>query len=154
MAVRTWSLATHTISFEGDGLLPLKIGNGSALDTFTLSQANDNVTFTMSADGSATANVNFMKNGTLTINLMQTTDYNNQLLWFYNHQIYKDNGALRVRPARVTVSDTQGNVTAVLDNAFLTKPADYDAGAEAAPRTWTVICGKISYDGEQAPVVM
>ena len=135
--IRQYSLADHTLSIV-NSTRSLTIGNGSALDSFSVQFENDNFSFTMSADGSATLNKNYMKNGSISISLQQTNPFVNSLIDFYKSQ-----GLTGVTDtANIVIKDANGNINGRFEKCVITKYPDYTAGQTSAVREFTIIYGK------------
>lgn len=133
---RNYSLADHTVVLE-NSVRTLTIGNGSSVDSISFSYENDNFGFTMSSDGTSTLNVNYMKNGTITIALNQANPFVDELIDFFNTQI--SDGV--VRTATVTIKDSFGNVNKTFYKVLITKVPDYTAGSESGTREFSLIFG-------------
>ena len=71
MTTQNYSLADHTVVIENENF-QTTIGNGSSLESISVSYANDNFSYSMAADGTGTLNKNKMRNGTISISLQQT----------------------------------------------------------------------------------
>lgn len=133
---RNYSLADHTVVLE-NSVRTLTIGNGSSVDSISFSYENDNFGFTMSSDGTSTLNVNYMKNGTITIALNQANPFVDELIDFFNTQI--SDGV--VRTATATIKDSFGNVNKTFYKVLITKVPDYTAGNESGTREFSLIFG-------------
>ena len=145
MSVRNYSLADHSLSIVAQNgavgsanYYSAIIGNGDAVDTISVSYANENASFTMSADGSASLSTNYMRNGTITVTVQQTSPINQTLIAIYKKMT--QNGV--ANPANIVLKDGNGNINGSYEKCVITKTADYTAGAEADMRSWTIIFGK------------
>jgi hypothetical protein len=137
MDVRNYSLADHTISIETPNR-NVTIGNGSSLETISVTFANDNFSFTVSPDGSATLNKNNMLNGTATISLQQTNPFVNVLIDLFKSQIINN----VINTGRMIIKDTNGNINARFEKCVITKYPDYNAGPESQARDFVIAFGK------------
>lgn len=137
--VRNYSLADHVVSIlpNSNSIPPLLIGNGDAVESITITYENDTFSFTVSPDGSATLNKNYMKNGTITISLQQTSPFVDYLLDLYNSQMVV--GITNV--ADIVIQDLYGNIDAKFHKCVITKIPDYNAGAESQTRDFNIIYG-------------
>ena len=137
--VRNYSLADHVISIKTSNVnIPeLLIGNGDAVETITVTYENDTFSFTVSPDGSATLNKNYMKNGTITISLQQTSPFVDRLIDLYNSQMVS--GVTNV--ADIVITDANGNIDSKFHKCVITKIPDYNAGAESQTRDFNIIYG-------------
>ena len=135
--VRQYSLADHTLTISNN-TRSITIGNGSSVESITVTFDNDNFSFTMSADGTAALNKNYMKNGSVSISINQTNPFVNELNAFYNAQMLSG----VVDTARMILKDTNGNVNARFEKCVITKIPDYSAGNESASRPFVIIFGK------------
>lgn len=136
--VRVYSLADHTVHLKTADGYEVKIGNGQSVETITVTFANDNVSFTMSNDGTSTMNVNKMLNGTASIALNQANPFVDKLINFYKHQLF---GGV-IRPATMVISDTYGNINGKFEKCAITKIPDYTAGSESQSREFVIAYGK------------
>lgn len=136
MEVRNYSLADHTISIKSKAF-ELNIGNGSSLESINISFENDTFEFSVSADGTATLNKNYMKNGTITLSLQQTNPFVNLLLDLYNKQMVKG----ITDTANMTIEDVYGNVKGTFTKCVINKIPNYDAGKTSSVREFVFIFG-------------
>lgn len=137
--VRNFSLADHTISIiTQSGAIQLQIGNGDALESITVSFENDTFSFTMSADGNATLNKNYMRNGSISLSVQQTNPCVERLIDLYKTQMLP--GATDI--ATIKIKDVYGNINARLEKCVVTKIPDYTANTESSPREFTIIFGQ------------
>lgn len=141
-----YSLADHTISITSknqsigsSNYFSLIIGNGTTLESASVSFANDNVSFTMGADGTGATNINRMRNGSISINLIQTNPINKDMQTIYVKQSQQ---IAQVYPADIVIKDSYGNINAQFEECYITKYADYEAGNEASARSWAIIFKK------------
>lgn len=137
MNVRNYSLADHTISITTSNR-SLIIGNGSSLDTISISFANDNFSFSMSADGSAVLNKNYMLNGTINISLNQANPFVDLLIDLFKSQLLQ--GVVDL--GTIVIKDTFGNINGTFEKCVISKYPDYSAGAESASRDFVILYGK------------
>ena len=134
--MREFSLADHTISLR-NSTRTLTIGNGSALESFSINFENDNFSFTVSPDGSSTLNKNYMRNGTLSLSLQQTNPFVDSLIDFFKSQSISG----ITDTADMVVKDTNGNINGRFTKCVITKYPDYTAGATNSMREFTIIFG-------------
>lgn len=135
--MNNYSLANHTVVIE-TSQTTLTIGNGAALETISVSYANDNMSFTMAADGEATLNKNLMLNGTIGISLVQTNPFIKPLKNLFYDQLQSN----PTHDAKITVRDSDGNINAYFVGCVIVKIPDYNAGNEAAGREFSIIFAK------------
>lgn len=132
--VRNYSLANHTLYLQNDDYNVI-IGNGSSAETITVSYANENFSYTMSADGTGTLNKNKMRNGTISVSLNQANSICDQLKNVYKSQLEGSSTA----PATITIRDSDGNINSTYTGCVITKIPDYSAGNESASREFSII---------------
>lgn len=135
--MNNYSLANHTIAIK-TARTSITIGNGAAVESISTSFANDNMSFTMSADGEATLNKNKMLNGSIGISLIQTNPFVKLLKNLYYQQLQSQ----PTEAAEITIKDSDGNINAYFIGCVITKIPDYNAGNEAAGRGFTIIFAK------------
>lgn len=135
--IRNYSLADHTISIT-DSSRTLTIGNGAALESIAVTFANDNFSFSVAPDGSATLNKNLMLNGTITLTMQQTNPFVNPLIDMYKSKI----GVGPIDTSRIVIKDLNGNISGRFEKCVITKYPDYNAAAESATRDFTIAFGK------------
>lgn len=135
--MKQFSLADHTISIQTNDI-SLIIGNGSALESISITWDNDNFSYTVAPDGSATLNVNYMLNGSFTISLQQTNPFVDQLQTLFKHQI--QGGTVDVGTAKI--KDVSGTVNGEFSGCVISKFPDYSAEAESGTRDFVFLFKK------------
>lgn len=130
--IRNYSLANHSLVFVNTNSSVI-IGNGASVESITVSFENDNFSHTMSADGSATLNVNYMLNGTISVALQQTNPFVTTLDNIYKAQL----NSTPIDEGTITLKDSNGNINGTFDRCVIVKYPDYTAESESSTREYT-----------------
>ena len=129
-----YSLADHTIVIANNNF-QTTIGNGSSLESITVSYANDNFSYTMAADGTGTLNKNKMRNGTITVSLQQTNPFVGVLTSIYEEMFTSSPTDV----AQMTIKDSNGNINGTFTGCVVTKNPDYTANPESTTRDFVFL---------------
>lgn len=114
---------------------------GTGLGNFSVAYTNDIASHTVSADLSVVISKHIVKNGTLTLNVIQSSDFNRWLTGWANYVEASDTSEFALTDITITNKSTG-------DSYYLTgcthqKLADQDYDAEAQTRAWTIMAANI-----------
>ena len=107
-------------------------------DVITLDRLNDSASHKIGTDGEMTVSISADRSGSVTFNLMQTSDTN---LYLSSLITGMENGAFV--PIFVQFKDTRGGDLGSGTQGYIQKPAAMIRGQNAKAQTWTIIVERL-----------
>jgi len=104
-----------------------------------VARENDSWAKVAGVDGEVTRSKSNDKSGSITINLMQSSDDNAFLTALYQSDELSGAGVVPV-----TVKDNSGTSLYIAPEAWIRKPPDSEFSREAGPREWILDCAELT----------
>ena len=116
---------------------------GTGMGTFTISFSNNVVAHEVSADLSVVISKHVYKNGTLTMNVLQSSDFNNWLRGWANYLEAPTTDNSEFALTDITIRSKSTGDVYYLTGCTHQKIADQDFQDEAQFRQWTIMAANI-----------
>lgn len=138
---KTYSFEDVTVSFSHPSVGTAS-STGAGLGTIAITKASDDTAHDVAADGTVMISKIAGKNGTIAINMQQTSDLNKWLLKWYNY--VKQAATSEFASMNLTINSKNLNDSTVCTGVSPQKIADRPYQSQGQHVTWNLMCAEIT----------